>query len=69
MSQHDIFFDEWRDCLKAHYLYVVRTEDHVTEPTLRGILLDAGITEGEIEAWYQEAIQPPEPPPQPSLFD
>ncbi|NDJ86010.1 MAG: hypothetical protein GYB66_09000 [Chloroflexi bacterium] len=57
LADKDIFFDEWRACLHAHYLYVVRTQDHVTEPTLRTVLIDAGVPEDEIEAWYQEAIQ------------
>lgn len=56
MRQKSVFYQEWRDCLRAHYLHVVRTHDRITEPTLRVVLLDAGITQTEIDAWYQEAL-------------
>lgn len=51
------FFDEWRDCLHSHYLYVVETSDAITEPTLRSVLMDAGITEQTIEDWHTEALE------------
>lgn len=44
----NIFADEWRDCLRAHYMYVVRNSDHVTEPTLRVVMHDAGFSESEL---------------------
>ncbi len=55
MSEEDLFFEEWRACLRAHYQYVVRTKDEVTEPTLRGVLGLAGLPEEEIEALYEHA--------------
>jgi len=55
MSPEDLFFEEWRACLRAHYQYVVRTEDEVTEPTLREVLLLTGLSADEIEALYEEA--------------
>ncbi len=55
MSAKDLFFEEWRACLRAHYRYVVRTEDEVTEPTLREVLLLTGIPAEEIEALREEA--------------
>ena len=55
MSTDDLFFEEWRACLRAHYRYVVRTEDEVTEPTLRDVLQLTGISAEEIEALYEEA--------------
>lgn len=55
-DNQSFFFDEWRDCLHSHYLYVVQTEDHVTEPTLRNVLMDAGVREDEIDTWYREAL-------------
>jgi hypothetical protein len=58
MSQHkSYFFDEWRDCLHSHYLYVVQTADTITEPTLREVLMDAGVSQDAIEAWRREALQ------------
>lgn len=50
------FFNEWRACLQAHFMYVVCTQDEITEPTLREVLMDAGVSEVEIEAWYEAAI-------------
>ncbi len=49
MSQEKgVFYEEWRACLRAHYMDVVRTGDSITEPTLRGVLLEAGFSESEI---------------------
>lgn len=57
MSENNsFFFDEWRDCLHAHFLYVVETQDTVTEPTLRHVLHDAGVDEELVESWYREAL-------------
>lgn len=56
MARRSVFYEEWRDCLRAHYLYVVRNNDRITEPTLRVVLQDAGITQSEIESWHQEAL-------------
>ena len=33
-----IFADEWRECLIAHYAYVIRLNDERTERTLRGVM-------------------------------
>lgn len=56
MERQSVFYQEWRECLRAHYLHVVRTDDPITEPTLRVVLLDAGIPQSEIDAWYHEAL-------------
>ena len=47
MSQN-VFADEWRDCLRAHYMHVVRTEDHVTLPTLTVVMHQAGFNDSEL---------------------
>ncbi|MBI5668801.1 MAG: hypothetical protein HZC41_12410 [Chloroflexi bacterium] len=47
MSEN-IFAEEWRACLQAHYMHVVRANDRVTEPTLRIVMHDAGFTEAEL---------------------
>jgi hypothetical protein len=54
-DQKGIFFDEWQSCLRAHYVHVVRAEDDVTEPTLRHVLLQTGLTEDDIEALREQA--------------
>jgi hypothetical protein len=43
------FYDEWRECLREHYLYVIRNDDMVTEPTLRTVLMSMGFTEEELD--------------------
>lgn len=44
-----VFYEDWRACLRAHYLHVIRTGDRVTEPTLRQVLLRVGFSEAEIK--------------------
>ncbi len=47
MSEN-VFADEWRACLRAHYMHVVRSGDHVTEPTLRVVMHSAGFSDDEL---------------------
>lgn len=54
-EQKGIFFDEWQACLRAHYVHVVRAEDSITEPTLRHVLLQTGLTDDDIDALREEA--------------
>lgn len=42
------FADDWRDCLSAHYQFVVRNEDHVAARTLPGILHELGFSDSEL---------------------
>ena len=44
----NVFADEWRDCLREQYLYVVRENDHKTLVSLTQVLLDVGFTEAEL---------------------
>jgi hypothetical protein len=44
----DVFADEWRACLRAHYKHVIRTGDHVTEPSLRVVMHQAGFDDSEL---------------------
>ncbi len=48
-DNQNIFSQDWRDCLRAHYMHVIRTNDSVTEPTLHQILLNVGFSEDEIK--------------------
>ena len=48
-EQRSIFYEDWRECLRAHYMHVVRTQDQITEPTLHGVLLRVGFSEDEIK--------------------
>jgi hypothetical protein len=42
------FAQAWRDCLQAHYMHVIRSADHVTEPTLTQVMQDVGFTEHDL---------------------
>jgi len=44
----DIFADEWRECLRAHYMHVIRTNDRVTEPSLTVVMGQAGFDSSEL---------------------
>jgi hypothetical protein len=56
MSKRSIFFDAWQACLRAHYVHVIRTNDAVTEPTLRAVLLQSGLSEDDLHDLYREAL-------------
>ena len=45
------FSEDWRDCLKAHYTHVIRTNDQRTEKTLRTVLHECGYSDGQIDEW------------------
>jgi hypothetical protein len=44
----NIFADEWRDCLKSHYMHVIRTNDRVTELSLRIVMHQAGFSDADL---------------------
>ncbi len=46
------FSQEWRDCLRAHYTYVVRQGDQGTEKTLHTVMVEAGFGEDEVRQLY-----------------
>jgi hypothetical protein len=56
MSKRSIFFDAWQACLRAHYIHVIRTNDAITEPTLRAVLLQSGLSQDDLHDLYQEAL-------------
>jgi hypothetical protein len=49
------FDTEWRDCLRAHYMHVIRTGDKVTEPSLTVVLHQVGFTDSELAEWRVRA--------------
>jgi hypothetical protein len=51
------FYEEWRICLREHYLHVVKSGDEITEPTLRAVLLETGFSEGEIADFYDKGLR------------
>jgi hypothetical protein len=44
----NVFADDWRECLQAHYMHVIRLKDKVTEPSLTVVMRDAGFNESEL---------------------
>ncbi len=51
-----IFSEEWRDCLRAHYRYVIRAQDTLTEQTLRQVLMQTGMGEDELLDLQRQAL-------------
>lgn len=49
------FRDDWLSCMRAHYVHVIRTNDTVTEKTLRGVLKSVGFSDSELTELYVEA--------------
>lgn len=47
MSEN-IFRDEWLECLRAHYMHVIRTNDRVTLPSLTVVMGQAGFNGSEL---------------------
>ncbi|MGQ9886914.1 MAG: hypothetical protein ACUVSX_00350 [Aggregatilineales bacterium] len=43
-----IFTDDWRACLREHYMYVVRTGDRVTLPSLTLVMHEIGFTDDDL---------------------
>lgn len=50
-----IFAADWRDCLIAHYAYVVRADDKRTERSLRGVMHNAGFSDDDLKQIIIEA--------------
>lgn len=55
MVEQSIFFEEWRRCLREHYMYVIRTQDRVTEKTLVNVLHRVGFSDDELRELYMQA--------------
>lgn len=50
-----IFAAEWRRCLEAHYIDVIRRSDKITQQSLIAILHKVGFTEDDLRALYLSA--------------
>jgi hypothetical protein len=48
MQKDSIFTEEWRRCLRAHYMDVVRRDDQVTLKTLVRVMHDTGFSDDEL---------------------
>jgi hypothetical protein len=48
MSKDSIFKDEWRECLRAHYMDVIRRDDQRTLKSLVRVMHDTGFGDDEL---------------------
>jgi hypothetical protein len=57
MSDENVFADEWRECLREHYKFVVKENDNVTRQSLTKVLLSDHVrfNEDELQHLYIEA--------------
>jgi hypothetical protein len=43
-----VFADDWRACLREHYMHVVRTDDRVTLPSLTLVMHEVGFSDDDL---------------------
>jgi len=55
MVGQNIFAEDWRNCLRAHYIYIIRSGDTLTEKSLYDVMAQAGFSEAEIHQIHLEA--------------
>lgn len=48
MSVQNPFADEWRECLREHYKYIIREQDRVTERSLLTVMHEVGFDDAEL---------------------
>jgi hypothetical protein len=56
------FEDDWRECLLAHYRWIVGRQEYKIEATVRELLLKVGVPEARF-ADIRPALPEPEPEP------
>ena len=54
MNSENLFEQDWRDCLRAHYVHVIRERDLVNEESLITVLRQTGFTDDDISAIRSE---------------
>ncbi|MFQ3647199.1 MAG: hypothetical protein SNJ54_10525 [Anaerolineae bacterium] len=70
---NSIFAAEWRRCLEAHYIDVIRRNDTITQQSVVKILHQVGFTDDDLRALYiratmrQDAL-PPDFTPDPAML-
>src|SRR5260370_40819766 len=50
MNEENLFEQDWRDCLRAHYVHVVSERDVVNEESLITVLRQTGFSDDDINA-------------------
>lgn len=56
MSTVNLFEDDWRACLQAHYQHVLREQDIANEQSLVTVLIDSGFTQEQIIQMRREVL-------------
>ncbi|MBC7815025.1 MAG: hypothetical protein H7175_27955 [Burkholderiales bacterium] len=49
MTDRNIFADDWRLTLRAHYIEVIRKQDTLTERTLENVMYEIGFTDVDLQ--------------------
>lgn len=49
MTDRNIFADEWRQTLRAHYIEVIRKQDTLTERTLENVMYEIGFSDADLQ--------------------
>ena len=44
----NVFADEWRACLREHYMDVIRNHDHATQKSLVSVMYEVGFSESDL---------------------
>jgi len=67
--QENIFLDDWRNCLYAHYRHVISEQDDLNESSLHRVLNRVGFTDVDLQSIRDGVMLPvieqpaePEPP-------
>src|SRR6266852_7522058 len=50
MNEENLFEQDWRNCLRAHYVHVIRERDVVNEESLITVLRQTGFSDDDINA-------------------
>ncbi len=52
MNNDNLFDQDWRDCLRAHYMHVIREGDSNNEVSLITVLKQTGFNDDDLRDWY-----------------
>jgi len=55
MDQQSVFYEEWLRSLREQYKHVVRSQDHITLPSLTAVMQNVGFREAELAQLRIEA--------------
>jgi ribosomal protein L12E/L44/L45/RPP1/RPP2 len=56
MTTRNPFYEQWRECLRTHYKFVVQQNDTSNEKSLETVLVQVGFTPDDIRLWRRELL-------------